>query len=149
MQIRILCVGSLNEPYLKKACHALLQELRKYADVTIEEVADERTAEDAGEREIALVQEKEAQRLLSKIQPNQLVFCFDLDAPELTSGALRSFLASQKSSHRAICFLIGGSLGLSPSLLARADIKRKISDFTFPHALFRLILLEELCHAFK
>jgi 23S rRNA (pseudouridine1915-N3)-methyltransferase len=47
-----------------------------------------------------------------------------------------------------LTFVIGGSLGLDPRVLQRADLVLSFSKFTFPHQLMRLILLEQIYRAF-
>ena len=48
-----------------------------------------------------------------------------------------------------IAFVIGGSLGLSPAVLDRADLRLSFSDMTFPHQMMRVILLEQIYRAYK
>jgi len=49
----------------------------------------------------------------------------------------------------SITFIIGGSLGISNEILNLANEKISFSKMTFPHQLFRIILLEQIFRAFK
>lgn len=68
-----------------------------------------------------------------------------LDSVEL-SRKLGQLGVEGKSS---IAFVIGGSLGLSPQILNRADFKLSFSKMTFPHQLMQMILLEQIYRGYR
>jgi 23S rRNA (pseudouridine1915-N3)-methyltransferase len=114
------------------------------------EVADEKTPDQASEREEAQILDKEGQRILSKIPQNAYVVALAIEGKMLTSEGLSEKLAElglRGDSH--VAFVIGGSLGLTPSVLERADFKLSFSKMTFPHQLMRVILLEQIYRAMR
>jgi 23S rRNA (pseudouridine1915-N3)-methyltransferase len=66
-----------------------------------------------------------------------------------TSEQLADTVSRLRMDGRRIVFIIGGSLGLSPEVVARADIRLSLSSMTMPHQLARVVLLEQIYRAFK
>ncbi|MGI6658734.1 MAG: 23S rRNA (pseudouridine(1915)-N(3))-methyltransferase RlmH [Dethiobacteraceae bacterium] len=150
MQIQILTVGRIKEKYLTAGIKEYLKRLSAYAKVEIKEVKDEKTAENASPREIALLLEKEAARLEQLLRPQTYLIALAIEGRQFTSPDFAAHLQQQTVyGHSHFTFLIGGSLGLAPRLLAQADLQLSFSPLTFPHQLFRLMLLEQLYRAFK
>ncbi|HOK50119.1 MAG TPA: 23S rRNA (pseudouridine(1915)-N(3))-methyltransferase RlmH, partial [Sedimentibacter sp.] len=90
------------------------------------------------------------QKILNKITKNSYVIVLDIKGLELSSEAFADkikVLADQGISD--ISFIIGGSNGLSMEVINRADFKLSFSKMTFPHQLFKVILLEQIYRAFK
>ena len=113
-------------------------------------MTDEKTVEQASDREIEIVKEKEGKRLLSSIKDDGFVVCLAIEGKSLDSVELSKYLDNLKIkgvSH--IYFVIGGSLGLSDEVLMRADMKLSFSRMTFPHQLMRVILLEQIYRSFR
>ncbi|NLZ39565.1 MAG: 23S rRNA (pseudouridine(1915)-N(3))-methyltransferase RlmH [Firmicutes bacterium] len=150
MQIQILAVGKIKEKYLVAGIKEYLKRLSAYTKIEIHEVKDEQAAENISPAERQLVLEKEATRLEALIRPHTYLIALDINGRQYSSPELANFLAQQALRGKShFTFLIGGSLGLSPRLLKRADLKLSFSLLTFPHQLFRLLLLEQLYRAFK
>lgn len=150
MQIQILAVGKIKEPYLAAGIREYLKRLSAYAKVEITEVKDEKSAENASSAEEAIALEKEAARLEPLIKPGTYLIVLSVNGRALSSTELArqlDTLATAGKSH--ITYIIGGSLGLSPRLIQRADLLLSFSTMTFPHQLFRLMLLEQIYRAFK
>ena len=150
MKITILCVGKIKEKFYVEAIREYSKRLSRYSKLNIIEVADEKTAEQASEREIDIIKEKEGKRLLSNIKDDGFVICLAIDGKEFDSVELSKYLDKLKIkgiSH--IYFIIGGSLGLSDEVLSRADFKLSFSKMTFPHQLMRVILLEQVYRSFR
>ena len=72
-----------------------------------------------------------------------------IDGQAQTSEQLADTVSRLRMDGRRIVFIIGGSLGLSPEVVARADIRLSLSSMTMPHQLARVVLLEQIYRAFK
>ena len=150
MKITLLTVGKCREAYWNDAIREYSKRLSRYADVSIVEVADEKTPDGAPEAEEERIREKEGERLLAKIRSDAYVIALAIEGESVDSVMLSrrlDRLGVQGVSH--IQFVIGGSLGLSPRVLSRADWKLSFSRLTFPHQMMRVILLEQIYRSFR
>lgn len=150
MKITILCVGKVKEKFYRGAIEEFQKRLSRYCKLEIIEVADEKTDEQASDTEIALIKEKEGERLIKAMKEDSYVICLAIDGKQLDSVELSKKiekLGVHGISH--ICFVIGGSLGLSDTVLKKADDKLSFSKLTFPHQLMRVILLEQLYRSYR
>ena len=150
MKISILCVGKVKEKFYREAIDEFTKRLGRYCKLEIIEVADEKTDEQASDTEIRLVKEKEGERLLKNIKEDAYVIALCIDGKQLDSEELSEKiekLGIQGISH--ICFIIGGSLGLSDAVVKRADFKLSFSKMTFPHQLMRVLLLEQIYRGYR
>lgn len=150
MHIQILTVGKIKEKYLSAGIKEYLKRLSAYAKVEIREVKDEKTAENASVTERKLLLAKEAVRLEALLHPQSYLVAMAIEGRQFTSPELAAHLKQQTIHGKShFTFLIGGSLGLAPRLVEKADLKLSFSALTFPHQLFRLLLLEQLYRSFK
>ena len=150
MNISIITVGKLKEKYLKMAVDEYSKRLSRYCKLEVIELQDEKTPENASEKEEELIKEKEGRAILSKIKDNAYVVALDLKGKELTSVELSEFISDcGLRGNSNIVFVIGGSLGISKEVLKRADYKLCFSKMTFPHQLFRVMLLEQIYRSFR
>ncbi len=150
MKIEIICVGKLKEKYLVQAIEEYTKRLSRYCKLSIIELSDEKTPDNASEKEELQIKEKEGEKILSKISESAYVVALDLQGKMLSSEELATFLADcgvRGNSH--LIFIIGGSLGLSSGVLQRANCKLCFSKMTFPHQLFRVMLLEQIYRSFR
>ncbi|MBE3569841.1 MAG: 23S rRNA (pseudouridine(1915)-N(3))-methyltransferase RlmH [Bacillales bacterium] len=150
MNISIITVGKLKEKYLKQGIEEYLKRLSAYAKVEIIEVADEKAPETLSESEMEQVKQKEGERILAKLQPDNHVIVLAIEGKMQTSEQFSARLDQLTTYGKSkIAFVIGGSLGLSGEVLKRADETLSFSKMTFPHQLMRLILLEQVYRAFR
>lgn len=150
MKIELITVGKIKEAFYRDAIAEYTKRLSKYCKLDIIEVADEKTPDNASELVESQIKEKEGARILGKIAPDSYVIALAIEGKNPDSVALSSMIDSlgiRGISH--IQFIIGGSLGLSPEVLARADYKLSFSKMTFPHQLMRVILLEQLYRSYR
>ena len=150
MKITILCVGKVKEKFYRDAIDEFSKRLSRYGKLEFIEVADEKTVEEASDTEISLVKNKEGDRLLKNMKDDAYVVCLCIDGKQLDSEELSDKIEKigiNGTSH--ICFVIGGSLGLSEQVINRADFKLSFSKMTFPHQLMRVIFLEQLYRGFS
>ena len=150
MKTDIICVGKIKEKYFRDAIAEYSKRLSRFTKLSILEVSDEPAPEGASAAEEAQILKKEGDRLLSRLDDGAYKIILAVDGVKTDSPGLARRLHSVMvggCSH--IQLVIGGSLGLSPEVQARADLRLSFSDMTFPHQLMRVILLEQLYRAFK
>lgn len=149
-QVKIVCVGKLKERFYADACAEYEKRLRRYMQLDIVELPDEKAPERLSSAQLEQVKNAEGARILSKISPKDRVAALCIDGREIGSAAWAHELErAAVQGQNALCLVIGGSNGLSPSVLARADQTLSFSRFTFSHQLMRVILLEQLYRAMK
>ncbi|MGN9135172.1 23S rRNA (pseudouridine(1915)-N(3))-methyltransferase RlmH [Clostridium sp. HCP1S3_B4] len=150
MNISIIAVGKLKEKYLKMAVDEYSKRLSRYTKLEIIELQDEKTPDNASEKEEVQIKEKEGKAILSKIKDNTYVIAMDLNGKQLASVEFSQFISNcAVMGNSNIVFVIGGSLGLSEEVIKRADYKLCFSKMTFPHQLFRVMLLEQVYRGFR
>ncbi|MCR4672057.1 MAG: 23S rRNA (pseudouridine(1915)-N(3))-methyltransferase RlmH [Lachnospiraceae bacterium] len=150
MKITILCVGRIKEKFYSEAVNEYVKRLGRYCRPEIIETADEKTPDEASEKENRMIKEKEGGRILKELPADSYVIALDIKGKKASSEQLASNLEGLFINGRShICFIIGGSLGLSDEVLQKADERLSFSDMTFPHQLMRVILLEQIYRAFK
>lgn len=150
MRIRIACVGRLKEDYLLRASEEYLRRLSRFTQVEVLEVGDEPVPERLSDAQRAQALSREGARLLKGIPEKEPVIALCIEGRRHSSEAFAAALSGWLEGGGARCtFVIGGSLGLAPEVLARASARVSLSDLTFPHQLARILLLEQLYRACK
>lgn len=143
MNIQIICLGKLKESYWREAETEYLKRLRPYARLSITELREESfTDKDSRER----IKEKEAEKITSALSKfeNAYVIVLDEHGQEWSSTDFAAKLSSWSKDHQTIVLIMGGPLGLSPTILKRAHTTLSLSRFTFTHQMARVILLEQI-----
>ncbi len=147
--IRIITVGKIKEDYLKSAIAEYSKRLSRFTKLEIIELKDEIIPESPSDGIIEKTKEIEGNSILSKIK-DDYVIALDLKGEMIDSIEFSKKIEQLNSKGISkITFVIGGSLGLSKEVLKRADYKLSFSKMTFPHQLFRVILLEQIYRAYK
>lgn len=150
MNITIITVGKLKEKYLKDAIDEYSKRLSRYCKLDIIELPDEKTPDNASPKEEDGIKEKEGQNILNKIKENMFVVAMDLAGKQLSSEEFSDYIDNLGvTGNSNIAFIIGGSLGISKAVLNRANYKLCFSKMTFPHQLFRVMLLEQIYRGFR
>ena len=150
MTIKIVCIGKLKERFYIEGCEEYCKRLSRFCTVKILESSDEKAPEELSAAEEEKVKQKEGERLLSSIDPKDRVIALTIGGKRYTSESFAKHLEQlEDGGTRSIAFVIGGSLGLSKEVLARADETLSLSDMTLPHRLARLVLLEQLFRTYK
>ncbi|WP_373897288.1 23S rRNA (pseudouridine(1915)-N(3))-methyltransferase RlmH [Haloimpatiens sp. FM7315] len=150
MNITVISVGKLKEKYLKMAIEEYSKRLQRYCKLSVLEVPDEKTPDGANEKEELSIKDKEGLGILKHIKDNMFVVALDLKGKMFSSEEFSEFLSEcALNGSSNICFVIGGSLGLSKEVIKRANFKLCFSKMTFPHQLFRVMLLEQIYRGFR
>lgn len=134
--IKVVCVGKVKEKYLQEAISDYMKRLSKYHKINIIEVEDSNMIE-------------EKVKILKHIDNKDYVITLDIEGKQLTSVEFADKIDKTFITNSSICFVIGGSYGLDKEVKNRANFSLSFSKFTFPHQLFRVILLEQIYRSFK
>lgn len=148
MKINLIAVGKIKEKYLKDAIDEYAKRLSKFCSLNIIEV-NESVAKVENESNKKKSLEDEAQSIISKLK-NEYVIALDIDGKEYSTIEISKKIKEiTLKGISEISFIIGGSYGLDDSVKKRADLRLSFSRLTFPHQLFRVILLEQIYRVFK
>ena len=141
--IKIITVGKLKEKYLIDAVEEYKKRLSKYTKIEIIEVKDESSYEEDKNKE------KEAENIIKYIGDKDFIITLEIDGKEISSVEFASKIENIFNENSNITFIIGGSYGLSNRIKELSNYKLSFSKMTFPHQLFRVILLEQIYRTFK
>ena len=150
MKITCVVVGKIKEKYFTDAIKENSKRQSRYCKLEIVELADEKTPDGASEAVEVAIREKEGERILKALKDDAYVIALAIEGKMLDSVELSQKierLGVSGTSH--IAFVIGGSLGLAPAVMKRADYALSFSRMTFPHQLMRVVLLEQLYRSYR
>lgn len=148
--IKIIACGKLKEKWMKEGIAEYVKRIRPYDKIEVIEVQDEKAPETNSAAENEQVKIVEGQRLLKNVRDDEYLILLDLAGQDIDSVALANKIQDCYNHARSkITFVIGGSLGLSSELIARADFRWRISKVTFPHQLCRILVVEQIYRSFR
>lgn len=134
--IKIICVGKIKEAFYRDAIGEYMKRLSKYHKVEIIEVADSNIRE-------------EKELILKRLDKKDYIFTLEIEGRENTSIEFANLIDKTLINNSNITFIIGGSDGLDDEVKNLSNYKLSFSKMTFPHQLFRVILLEQIYRSFK
>lgn len=140
--LKIICVGKIKEKYLQDAIKDYQKRISKYTKIEIIELQEE------NQKEIPKCIELEGNKILNQIKEKDYVITLEVEGNILTSLEFSKNI-EKKEGIGNIIFVIGGSYGISDDVKRRSNQKISFSKLTFPHQLFRVILLEQIYRAYK
>lgn len=149
IKITLICLGKLKEKYLKEAIAEYQKRLSRYCNFDIIELEPVRLPEKPSASEIDTALSKEADLIIKKLPQNCDVFSLCIEGKELSSEKFAREIELSQSSGKNLAFIIGSSYGLSDKVKNLSKVKLSFSQMTFPHQLFRVMLLEQIYRAFK
>ena len=141
--IKIITVGTIKEDYLRKAIEEYKKRINKYTNTEIIELKDE------GLLEKEKILKIEEERIEKHINEKDYIITLEIEGKEYTSIEFAEKIRKIQIENSNITFIIGGSYGLSEKIKQKSKMHLSFSKMTFPHQLFRVILLEQIYRAFK
>lgn len=141
--IKIICVGKIKEKFFKEAIEEYKKRLSKYTKLQIIEVEDVNLPNES------LIKQKESELIEKNINEKDYVITLEIEGKELNSIELSKKIQELETFSPNITFIIGGSYGLDEKIKQRSNYKLSFSKLTFPHQLFRVILLEQIYRVYK
>lgn len=149
IKITLITLGKLKEKYLRDAVEEYTKRLSRYCKLEIVEINPITLPEKPSQSEIDLALSKEADLIEKRIPENCVVTTLCIEGKSYSSEKLADFVDVNTNNGKNMCFIIGSSYGLSDTIKQKSDLKLSLSAMTFPHQLFRAMLLEQIYRAFK
>ena len=146
--VRIICVGKLKEQYWRDACAEYSKRLSAYCRFSIIEIDEHRLPDNPSGAQIEAGLNAEGKNILSKCPNGCDIIAMCIEGKTHSSEQLAVLAERSAISSRGMCFIIGGSFGLSDEVKAKAKVKLSMSPMTFPHQLARVMLCEQIYRAF-
>ncbi len=141
--IKIICVGKIKEKFYREAVLEFQKRLSKYTKLEIIELNDITT------NQIEENKKREAINIQKYINERDYIITLEIEGHQLSSEELAQKIDSIYQTNSTITFIIGGSYGLDDSIKKRSNYSLSFSKLTFPHQLFRIILLEQIYRSYK
>lgn len=138
-KINIITVGKLKEEFFVKACNEYQKRLSGEYKLNIIEIPQVKLYENPNEKEIAKALKDEEEKILKHIEKG-IVIAMCIEGKQYSSEEFANIL----NTSEPITFIIGGSHGLSDTVKQKANLKLSFSKMTFPHRMFRVMLLEQI-----
>lgn len=149
MGVKIICAGKIKEKYFTDAIKEYAKRLSRFTKLEIVEIPDEKIPDKASAKEEEQIKAKEGAAMLAKIRTSDYVIAMCIEGKQLDSVELAQSLEKISMQSSNICFVIGGSLGLSDEVKSRAQLRLSFGKITLPHQLMRVVLCEQLYRAYK
>ena len=150
LKITLITVGRLKEQYLRDAVKEYEKRLSTLCSLKNVEIDAVKLPDNPNDSQISSALDSEAVKILSNIPNGAYVIPMCIEGKQLSSEELSQKIDTLGvSGQGSICFIIGGSYGLSERVKSKADFKLSMSKMTFPHKIARVMLLEQIYRAFK
>lgn len=150
MRIKIITLGRLKEKYLKDAQAEYLKRLSGYAKCELIEIEPVRLGENPSAAEINKALSSEAELIKKKIPENSFILPLCIEGKQCSSEEMSALIfKGAEAGYSTLVFIIGSSFGIHESIKNMANVKLSFSKMTFPHQLFRIMLLEQIYRGFK
>ena len=144
LNVKLICVGSLKEKYLKDAVAEYEKRLSAFCKFETVELKECKLPDNPSSAAIEVALADEAERILRAVPPRSYKIALCVEGKSLSSETLAERIEAVTATHGAIALIIGSSHGLSPTVKSAADLRLSVSALTFPHQLMRVMLLEIL-----
>lgn len=149
LNVNIIAVGGLKENYFVSASAEYQKRLGAFCKLSIIEIEEYKLGQNPGVAEIDKALSAEGKNILAKLPKKAFVISLCIEGKMLSSTELAGKIEKISGEASCICFVIGGSHGLSGDVKSCANLKISMSPMTFPHQLARVMLLEQLYRAFS
>ena len=150
LSVKLICVGKMREKFYIDAFEEYRKRLQTYCRLELAEITEQRLSDRPAEKEIDAALEREGQEILKAVPADACLVALCVEGKQMPSEGMAELIAARENSGKPkLCFVIGGSFGLSPAVTIRADKRLSMSQMTFPHHLARVMLIEQIYRGFK
>lgn len=146
VKINVVCVGKIKEKYFQDGALEYIKRLSRFAKVNVVEIKERNIVNEPNESEILEILRREGEDIKKELK-GRLV-CMAIEGKKVSSKSFASLIERAKNANGEITFVVGGSYGIDKSVKNVCDELVSFSDMTFPHTLYRVMLLEQIYRAF-
>ncbi len=147
--VKLVCVGKMKEKHFVAAFAEYARRLGAYCKFELAETDEERLPDSPSQGDIDAALEREADAIEKLVPRGAYVIALCVEGERRTSEQLAGLMVSAATSgFSKLCFVVGGSFGLSERVKSAARLRLSMSDMTFPHHLARVMLAEQIYRAF-
>ncbi|HNE50827.1 MAG TPA: 23S rRNA (pseudouridine(1915)-N(3))-methyltransferase RlmH [Chitinophagales bacterium] len=144
MKIEIWWIGKTFQDFTQKGYTEFIKRIEKFTPISIVEIPEIK-----GQAQGKIIKQLEAEKILSKIKPDDFLILLDEKGTSFSSKQFAQYIEKKEhQSIKKIIFLIGGAYGFEEKIYTRANDKISLSAMTFSHQLIRLIFMEQLYRAY-
>lgn len=148
--VQIICTGKLKEEFWRSAAAEFEKRLSRYCSLSIKELPEVSLPENPSAAQIDSALKKEGEAILKEISKDSFVCALCIEGKEFSSEEFADKIERLAASGMSkLTFIIGSSFGLSDEVKERCHLKLSFSKMTFPHQMFRVLLLEQIYRAFS
>lgn len=148
--VKLICVGKMRERFYIDAFSEYAKRLQAYCRFECVELTEQRLPENPSQKEITAALDREAAEIIKNIPTDAYIVAMCVEGRQMKSEGMAKLIAERADSGKPkLCFLIGGSFGMSDEVKQRADMRLSMSEMTFPHHLARVMLAEQIYRGFK
>lgn len=148
--VKLICVGKMKEKFYIDAFAEYVKRLRGYCRFELTELTEIRLPEAPSQSEIDAALDKEGTEILKNVPADAWLCTMCVEGRQMPSEGMAKLIWDRENSGKPkLCFVIGGSFGLSEAVKQRADMRLSMSEMTFPHHLARVMLAEQIYRGFK
>ncbi len=149
LSVKLICVGKMKEKHYISAFDEYKKRLGAYCKFELVELTEQRLSDSPSDKEISAALDKEATEIEKQIPTGAAVCAMCIEGDMKSSTDLAAVFEKWTNSGKSkICFIIGGSCGLSDRIKRQADLRLSMSRMTFPHHLARVMVGEQIYRAF-
>lgn len=149
ISVKIIAVGSLKEPYLRAAVEEYSKRLSAFCRFETVELREARVYDDTSHAAVDAALADEAKRITAAIPAGSFKTALCIEGKSFDSPGLAQIISRASEQCGSICFIIGSSHGLAESVKSSCDLRLSLSELTFPHQLFRVMLMETIYRSFN
>lgn len=146
MKIKLVAVGKVKEEYFNKGIEEYVKRLSRFCDFKIVEIKEENFVQEPTESQKLEIMKREGEKILKELKG--YVIAMAIEGKKVSSLDFSRLILDLKDKDGEITFVIGGSYGICNQVKERANLKISFSDMTFPHTLFRVMLVEQIYRGF-
>ena len=146
VKINVVAVGKIKENYFENGFNEYVKRLSRYAKVTVTEIKEKNIVNEPSQGEIQEILKREGEDILKALKG--YVIALAIEGKKVSSLSFANKIKTLKDKWGEITFVIGGSYGIADFVKDKADELLSVSDMTFPHTLFRVMLAEQIYRAF-
>ncbi len=147
--ITIIAVGTIKEAPLRQLLNEYEKRLKKPYDIEWIEVSESKPSKSNHPSEIAAMIDTESMNILNKLKDDDYIYLCEISGKPISSVEFSQLLSKHFTYQSSrIVFVIGGSYGVNDSVKKRANASISFSKLTFPHQMFRLMIVEQIYRSY-